>query len=426
MQPLVERLIGSDWLRSLPKPAVTACGLGLALGVGVVDYLTGFEVSVILLYLMPVGLASWFAGRAQGVFIACISTGIWLAAELLARAQVGYTLVSFWNAFTLIVSLLVGVFLTTALKEAHEHLEATVAQRTAALRKEVAERRHAEEEVRKANTDLSASHEQLVSALSALRATHVELQHTQLQLIEAAKMESVGRLAAGVAHEVKNPLMTLSMGADYFQQLGPRNADEAALLNDMKEAVERAGRIINDLLDYARPRPLQLASEDLNAVIEDALKLVRSLCVTRRIQVVRELRPELPLVPVDRNKITQVFVNLFTNAIDAMREGGTLTVRTSAPVAANPPGEAGAVTVQVEDTGLGIRPEQLDKVFDPFFTTKPPGKGTGLGLAIVRKVIEFHEGSIHLANRPEGGARATIRFKTQPKDSHAQTTHPGH
>ena len=195
-----------------------------------------------------------------------------------------------------------------ALKRTKENLEATVSQRTAKLREEVAERRRAEEQLRQANA---------------------ELQRTQMQLIEAAKMETVGRMAAGVAHEVKNPLMTLSMGADYFLQRKPANDDEAALLQDMKEAVRRASNIINLMLDFSKPHPLQLAAEDLNAIIETSLNLVRHQLLQQRVNVVRQLQPGLPPVPLDRTRMEHVFVNLITNAAQAMPGGGTLTVRTA-------------------------------------------------------------------------------------------------
>jgi signal transduction histidine kinase len=223
-------------------------------------------------------------------------------------------------------------------------------------------------------------------------------------------MESVARLAAGVAHEVKNPLMTLSLGADYFLSRKTENPDEAQLAQDMKEAVYRASNVINILLDYSRPGPLQRGTEDIHEVIEKSLTLVRYQLNKQHVTVVREFDTTLPPQLLDRTRIEQVFVNLFLNAAQAMPAGGTLMVRTlAAPLASDSDTAAGAV-VEVDDTGHGIRPENAPKLFEPFFTTKPPGQGTGLGLAIVRRIMEIHGGSIRLSNRKEGGARATLQF----------------
>ena len=228
-------------------------------------------------------------------------------------------------------------------------------------------------------------------------------------------METVGRMAAGVAHEVKNPLMTLGMAADYFLQRQPATADEAVLLQDMKEAVQRASNIINLMLDFSKPRPLKLDPAELNALVEQSLGMVRHQLRKQHINVVLVLQPGLPALPLDRTRIEHVLINLFTNAAQAMPEGGTLTVRSRLQQPAGAGSGPGAeVILDVEDTGSGIPPQHLSKVFEPFFTTKPPGQGTGLGLSIVQKILQIHGASISLDNRPEGGARATLTFNLQP------------
>jgi signal transduction histidine kinase len=363
---------------------------GLVLAVAAVDYVTGFEISVSLLYLVPVSWSAWRAGRGAGVAVAGTSAFAWLVADMLSRSSLGPALVPVWNTLMLAGIFGIVAVLLAALKHGKENLEATVWQRTAALREEIAERRRAEEQLWQANA---------------------ELQRTQMQLIEAAKMETVGRMAAGVAHEVKNPLMTLGMGADYFLQRQPANADEAALLQDMKDAVQRASNIINLMLDFSKPRPLKLAPENLNSIVEDSLRLVRHQLVRQRVEVERHLSPDLPLLPVDRTRFEQVLVNLYTNAAQAMTNGGTLTVRTTyQPASGASSGPPAHVSLEVEDTGPGVPPEYLSKVFEPFFTTKPPGQGTGLGLAIVHRIVQIHGGSVSLSNRPGGGARATLKF----------------
>jgi signal transduction histidine kinase len=333
----------------------------------------------------------------MGNMVALASAGVWFGSDLLARHTYGHWFFPVWNTLTLAISFLVVVALLASLREAKEGLEQTVARRTKALQAENAQRRHAENDLR--------------HALSDVRTAHAELQQTQFQLIEAAKMESVGRLATGVAHEVKNPLMTLSLGADYFLHRKSENPDEILLVQDMKEAVHRASNVINVLLDYSRPRPLQRTSEDIHDVIENSLALVRHQLNKQHLTVVREFDATLPSLLLDRTRVEHVFVNLFLNAMQAMPPGGTLTVRTFASAPRVSDGDAaGGVLVEVDDTGHGIMPENTSKLFEPFFTTKPPGQGTGLGLAIVRRIMEIHGASIRLTNRKEGGARAALQF----------------
>jgi PAS domain S-box-containing protein len=277
------------------------------------------------------------------------------------------------------------------------------------VQEDITERKQAERQMRQLNEDLVRKQEQLLAAME-------QLETAQLQRIETAKMEVIGRLAAGVAHEVKNPLTTLSMGADYFLQRKPANADEAALLQDMKEAVHRASNILNAMLDFSKPRPQQRVPADLNLVIENALSLVRHLLTKNHVRVVRELQSSLPTLPLDPTGIEHALVNLFTNAAHAMPNGGTLTVRSVLQAGRDASsGEPSHLTVEVEDTGPGILPEHLPRVFEPFFTTKPASQGTGLGLGIVRKIVQMHGGAVALDNRPGGGARATLRFNLQPK-----------
>ena len=262
--------------------------------------------------------------------------------------------------------------------------------------------------------------------LTDLQKSHEELKAAQFQLIQAEKMQSVGRLAAGVAHEVKNPLAILSMGLDYMMKhLVSSDANVALILGDMHEALKRADLIIHGLLDFSVPRALDLHAEDLSALVEQSLGLVRHEMSSVAIVLVKELTAKMPPAWLDKNKIKQVFVNILTNAIHSMPEGGTLTVRTYArrlqggeidrdagSRLANRfrAGETVAVT-EVIDTGTGISEEMLAKIYDPFFTTKPTGKGTGLGLTVTKKIVELHGGSIEIRNRPGGGVIVTLLFK---------------
>lgn len=296
------------------------------------------------------------------------------------------------------------------------------------ISRDITERKLAERRLQQANVELAHHKEELQAALTELQQSHEELKTAQSHLIQAEKMQSVGRLAAGVAHEVKNPLAILKMGLEYFSKNLPgADPSTALVLNDMNDAIQRADSIILGLLDFSVPHALDLHPENLNAVIEQSLGLVRHELEHNGhpIQVVKELSSTLPPVFLDHNKLKQVFVNLLTNAIHAMPHGGTLTIRTVARVLepGEPDRDAGsraadrfragetAAVAEILDTGCGISQEKLAKVFDPFFTTKPAGKGTGLGLTVTRKIIELHGGAIDICNRTEGGVAVSVMFR---------------
>ena len=294
------------------------------------------------------------------------------------------------------------------------------------ISRDVTERKAGEEKLRLANAEQAQSKAELEHVLSDLQKSHEELKAAQFQLIQAEKLQSVGRLAAGIAHEVKNPLAVVSMGLDYLlKNLAAPDANISLVLSDMHEAIKRADLIIHGLLDFSVPRALDLHAEDLSAIVEQSLGLVRHEMSQTSIQLVKELAPDMPRVLLDRNKIKQVFVNILTNAIHALQQGGVLTVRTytkellpgevdrdagSRLASRFHPGETVGVT-EVIDNGIGISEEMLAKVYDPFFTTKPTGKGTGLGLTVTKKIVELHDGSIDIRNRVEGGVMVTLLFK---------------
>jgi len=292
--------------------------------------------------------------------------------------------------------------------------------------RDITERKLAEEQLQRANTELARSKTELENVLADLQKSHEELKAAQFQLIQAEKMQSVGRLAAGVAHEVKNPLAILGMGIDYMtKNLVSPDENVALILNDMNEALKRADSIILGLLDFSVPRALDLRAEDLSALVEQSIGLVRHELSAYPIKLARQLDEHLPAVYLDKNKTKQVFVNILTNAIHAMPQGGTLQVRTYSKQlqAGEIDHDAGSrvadrfrvgetvVITEVMDTGTGISEEKLAKIFDPFFTTKPTGKGTGLGLTVTKKIVELHGGTIDIQNRPEGGVMVRVMFK---------------
>ena len=284
----------------------------------------------------------------------------------------------------------------------------------ATIARDVTEAQIAREQLEQVNADLFRSREELLQAMEQLRTV-------QLELIEAEKMKLVGRLAAGVAHEVKNPLAIIRMGADYMarQQFDDKNMP--IIIQEIRDAVERADNVVRGLLDFSAPKRLQLEPSDLNALVRHALLLIRGELAGNKFIVTECLDPNLPLVRMDAMKFEQVLVNVFTNAVHAMEGGGELTIRTSAhqitgvgenigELGTFRPGDRVAV-VEVLDTGHGVPEAELGKVFEPFFTKKPTGKGTGLGLTVTKSIIDLHAGAIDIRNRPEGGACVTIQLR---------------
>ncbi len=296
-------------------------------------------------------------------------------------------------------------------------------------------RRQVEEQLRLAYREVAQSQEALRDTVSQLKASHNELQQTQLQLIQAAKMESIGTLAAGIAHEVKNPLQTIVTGLDYLQgSLPSRSENVETALNDMRDAVWRANNIVRELLQFSADTAFELTKGDLNEVMSRSLWLVNSELVASSIHAVCELEPGLPAIRMDARKMEQVLLNLFINALQAMGKDGTLQVRTWSvrlaedsqvlpSVAARfSPGDQ-LVLAEVQDTGPGIAQQHMARIFDPFFTTKPVGQGTGLGLSIVRKIIDFHDGSMEVRNASEGGVVVTLAFRAWEDNYEQKANH---
>jgi signal transduction histidine kinase len=218
----------------------------------------------------------------------------------------------------------------------------------------------------------------------------------EVELVRAEKLSAVGLLAAGVAHEINNPLTTILGYARLLEEDHP----ELEALRLVADEARRVQEILRHLLDFSRQEPGEMAPCDLNGVVSRTLQLVRPQLRRRNIELRQEMASGMPPVPADVRRIEQVFVNLATNAAQAMEGGGVLTVRTRLC--------DGRAAVEFQDTGVGIAAEQLGRVFEPFFTTKGPGVGTGLGLAISREIVSDHGGEIRVESAG-AGAGATFR-----------------
>jgi two-component system, NtrC family, sensor kinase len=229
--------------------------------------------------------------------------------------------------------------------------------------------------------------------------TRVQLEE-QLQISE--KMASIGLLAAGVAHEVNTPLTGISSYTQMLLQQVPADDPSTKMLEKIERQTFRAAKIVNGLLNLARPAQVDSGPCDINVVINDVLSLLEHQFRTGSIQVRKELSATAPVVQGIEHKLQQVFLNLFLNARDAMPKGGWLTIVTRQD-------RSGAV-IEVGDTGSGIPTEQLSRIYDPFFTTKAIGKGTGLGLSITYGIVQEHGGHITCDSQEGQGTRFSIHL----------------
>jgi len=246
----------------------------------------------------------------------------------------------------------------------------------------------------------------------ALQQKNEEVREVSQQLWQTAKLATMGELAASIAHELNNPLGTLSLG---IEELLATTADSSAHreLKTMEQETQRMARLVANLLQFSRPGHQQVSTFDVSAEIEKTLELSFFFLRKRAVRVVREFAPDLPLIQGDRQQLRQVFLNLIVNASDAMSEGGTLTVRGFPRLL---PNDKAAVVLEFADTGTGISPELLPKIMEPFFTTKPAGKGTGLGLAICRRIVQEHHGTISLTS--EVGRGTTVYLTLPVRNGH--------
>lgn len=234
------------------------------------------------------------------------------------------------------------------------------------------------------------------------------LKETQEQLLQKEKLASVGQLAAGVAHEINNPLGSVLLYADILRKETP--GDNVQQLEDLEMIIREATRcktIVNDLLNFSRQNQVLAQETDLNVLLQELAEETGKQRLFESIQIVTELDPNLPCIQADPLQIRQVFLNLMSNAAEAMPNGGKLFLRTCTGPA------AGTVTAEVEDTGVGISEENMRKLFTPFFTTKPIGKGTGLGLAIIYGIVKMHRGQIGVQSKVGKGTRFTLTLRQQ-------------
>jgi PAS domain S-box-containing protein len=257
-----------------------------------------------------------------------------------------------------------------------------------------------------------------------LRRAYFQLKETQDQLIQAEKLNTIGLLASGVAHEVRNPLAMVLQGVNYFERkLSLKEKDDAETLHIIKENIKKADKIIKSLLDFSKGAKLTLQPEDINSILENSLALIKSKIEFRDIDIVMDVSEDLPKVLVDKNKIEQVFVNELLNAIEAIPKAGKIIIRSYGQRLEEIKNGVGrrkedyfnlgeeAVMVEIEDTGTGISEEDLKNIFTPFFTTKRSIGGIGLGLSVSKNILDMHKALVWVKSKVGQGTKVIMAFK---------------
>jgi len=372
----------------------------MAMLVGVFDYATGIDFHVTAFYLLPVCWVSWAAGRKAGLYLAVACTAIFLTAGVLTRHVGLHAVISLWNALMLLVVFMGAVYAVTeavdsyhalaeaeaSVREANEHLEATVQLRTSALKAEIAERQRQEQAKLKAERLLERQE----------------------------KLATLGTLTAGLAHEIRNPLTSLKARLYTLEkhlQTVPASRRDTEIIS---AEISRLERIVRDALSFARPAEPNLESLTADSVLSEVQELMASSLETRAVKLVVESNPRLS-VRGDGGHLKQVLINLVRNAADAIVGEGTVTLRARAGRAFLGGREADAVILEVSDSGLGIPPEVERRLFDPFFSTKE--SGTGLGLPIAARIVEKHGGIIQYETRPGQGTTFGVVLPRENRDT---------
>jgi len=295
---------------------------------------------------------------------------------------------------------------------------------------------------------LKEKQESLENYLESLESANKQLKQAQEELIRTEKLASIGRFAAGVAHEVGNPLGAILGYTSILQKEGMDREESKDYLNRIEKEIERINRIVHELLDFARPSKFEIKDLEINKVIESTLSLLSYQKNFKNIETQLDMQPDLPMIKGDESQLSQVIINIILNAVDAMPNGGTLTIQTRIHMVENldvdrlqgiyprrrksDPMESDyshmrktdplsvllkkfsegdrLVKIRISDTGVGIKKEDLENIFDPFFTTKAPDKGTGLGLSISLRIVESLRGEMRVESEIGKGTTFEIYF----------------
>ena len=248
------------------------------------------------------------------------------------------------------------------------------------------------------------SKEELRKNIEALEESNRVIQRTQKELTASDKLASLGRLSAGVAHEIGNPLSGILGYIEILNRSKSLSEDEKnRFVSNIKSETLRIDRIIKTLLDYAKPRDLEISSVNINEIINSTINLLRTQGLFNNLDLEINLDDTIKNIEADPHQISQVIINLLLNAKDALTDKGKILVKSIR-------NDDGGVDIFIQDNGSGIPREQIDKIFDPFYTTKDPGKGTGLGLSVSARIIQLFGGKISVDSTEGVGTTFKISF----------------
>lgn len=260
------------------------------------------------------------------------------------------------------------------------------------------------QELQQAVAELEEIQQELQARIAAQR-------EAESRLVQAAKLAAVGEMAAGVAHELNNPLTSVVGFTELSLDALPPDSQVRGDLELVLREANRARSVVRRLLDFARQREVIRVRADINEIVDDVVTLTKHLLLTSGVELRLQLTPDLPWVLIDRNQIKQVVINLVNNALYAMPQGGILAIQT---LLAQRHGGS-FLSLVVRDNGLGISPENLERIFEPFFTTRGDKGGTGLGLSVTYGIITEHGGVIEVESRLNAGSAFTVLFPLEPK-----------
>ena len=237
-----------------------------------------------------------------------------------------------------------------------------------------------------------------------------ELTKMQASLIQSEKLASLGKLSAGVAHEINNPLGGILIYSHLLLEDTPKDNPHYSNLKKIIKETSRCKDIVKGLLEFARPKDPEMSHLDINAIMEKSLYIIEGQSMFQNVVIEKHLAGDLPRIVGDGAQLQQVFMNIILNAVEAMDNDGTLTLRTGLS------GAGRFIDIQFSDTGHGIQEEDIKRLFEPFFTTNEVGKGTGLGLAISYSIIRKHQGNIEVSSGEGEGATFTVKLPIERTD----------
>jgi signal transduction histidine kinase len=248
--------------------------------------------------------------------------------------------------------------------------------------------------------------ERRVIGLVAVGRDLTERKRLEAQLIQSAKLTSLGVMAGGIAHEIRNPLAISSAAAQLLLERPNDKKFREEAAERIYSGIQRASYIIENLLKFARPPEERMVAMDINEALEGTLSLLANQLKVQRVELRKDFVSDLLPVVGNKSLLQQVFSNMILNACNAMPDGGSLTITTRM-------NSDNQVEIQFADTGVGIPPEHLSKIFDPFFTTMPVGKGIGLGLSISYSIVQQHQGTIEAVSPVGQGTSFTVRLPVE-------------